>query len=190
MTTSEQQQIDGLTLLEQDHRAVEALYERFKTVPRTDLTTRRTLVNAIVRELSIHAAIEEQFLYPVTREAFPGGADLAEHSVDEHQQIKKLLTAVDKSRPDDDGLDDRLDALMAEVTEHVGEEESELFPQLRGALGADRIRRLGEDLQTAKAAAPTRPHPGAPNRPPWNFLAGPMAAALDRAFDVLRKFPA
>jgi hemerythrin superfamily protein len=189
MTTPEQQ-IDGLALLEDDHRTVESLYERFRSAPRTDLATRRELVNAIVRELSIHAAIEEQFLYPATREAFPSGRDLAEHSVDEHQRIKKLLTAVDKSRPDDDQLDGRLDALMAEVTEHVGEEEGELFPRLRTALGRDRIRRLGEDLQTAKAAAPTRPHPGAPNRPPWNFVTGPMAAALDRAFDVFRRFPA
>jgi hypothetical protein len=44
-----------------------------------------------------------------------------------------------------------------------------------------------EKVAVAKALAPTRPHPHAPNRPPLNVLAGAGAAIVDRARDVVTR---
>lgn len=41
-------------------------------------------------------------------------------------------------------------------------------------------------MEKAKALAPTRPHPRAPDQPPGNLVAGTMAAVMDRARDMVR----
>jgi hypothetical protein len=46
---------------------------------------------------------------------------------------------------------------------------------------------LGEKMVKAKAMAPTHPHPHAPNTPPGNIMAGPMAAMADKVRDFLRQ---
>ena len=67
----------------------------------------------------------------------------------------------------------------------LNEEEAELFPLLTEHLGHDALDALGTRLAAAKALAPTRPHPNAPNRPPFNVLAGAGAAIVDRARDAI-----
>jgi len=46
---------------------------------------------------------------------------------------------------------------------------------------------LGEKMAEAKAMAPTHPHPNAPNTPPGNIVAGPLAAIADKVRDFLRQ---
>ncbi len=188
MSTPEQAP-DGITLLMEDHRTVERLYAQFQQAGPHDSARRSELVHQIVRELSVHAIAEEEYLYPATAEAFPGGEDLAHHSVEEHQQIKEVLNDIDSTPADDPSLDGKLRTLMDEVNHHVEEEEGELFPKLRAALGQERIEELGRRLATAKAIAPTRPHPGVPNSPVVEKLTGPAVAAVDRVRDLGRNFP-
>ena len=45
---------------------------------------------------------------------------------------------------------------------------------------------MGDALRGAKAIAPTRPHPAAPNTPPGNVAAGLPAGMVDRARDAVR----
>jgi hypothetical protein len=42
-----------------------------------------------------------------------------------------------------------------------------------------------EKIRRAKAMAPTRPHPAAPNTPPANKLLAPGAGLVDRARDFV-----
>jgi hypothetical protein len=44
---------------------------------------------------------------------------------------------------------------------------------------------LGEKIRRAKAMAPTRPHPAAPDTPPANKLLAPGAGLVDRARDFV-----
>jgi len=177
--------MDAITLLTADHRTVERLYDEFRAAG-GDTARRTELRNQIVRELSVHAAIEEEYLYPAVTEAVQGGADLTQHSVEEHQEIKVTLAGVDRMDPADPQLDGALKELLAEVTHHVREEESELFPQLRAALGDHRLAELGEQLERAKATAPTRPHPEIPPNATVEKLTGPAVAAVDRIRDLGR----
>jgi hypothetical protein len=54
-------------------------------------------------------------------------------------------------------------------------------------VGRKELGEWGEELKAAKKAAPTRPHPHAPNRPPVNVLVGAAAGAVDRARDTVRR---
>ena len=48
---------------------------------------------------------------------------------------------------------------------------------------------MGNLLESMKTVSPTRPHPHMPSTPPYNVMAGPLAAFLDRVRDLGRSFP-
>jgi hemerythrin superfamily protein len=172
--------MDATELLIADHREVRSLFGRFARSSREE--TRRTLAERIIRALSIHASIEEAKLYPALRDEVANGKDLFTESISEHQQVKVMLAELD------DTLDKahtkpfaaKVGKLKVEVEHHVAEEETEIFPKLRGALSKKRLHELGRELQAAKASAPTRPHP---HQPPATDLTGKVIGALDRARD-------
>ncbi len=173
---------DVIADLEADHRRVEEL---FKSYRRTTDDQRPEVLQDLVRELSVHAALEEQIIYPAVRAKLDQGTEEADHAIDEHQEVKELLTTLEK---DDGQAAERvtvLARLMAEVRSHVEEEENDLLPKLRAAVGPDELRQLGEAMAQAKKLAPTRPHPHAPSTPPGNVVAGPAAALVDKARDAV-----
>jgi hemerythrin superfamily protein len=177
---------DAIQLLESDHRAVEQLFRSWTEVtPEEGPTVKRSLVEQMVTELSVHAAIEEQVFYPAVREALLEGHALVEHSLEEHQEAKELLAELEGMQPGDLGYEEKVGTLIAEVREHVEEEEGTIFPKLREAIGQVGLNRIGEALERAKKTAPTHPHPRGSATPPANVLAGPPVAAVDRARDVM-----
>ena len=115
----------------------------------------------IIRELSIHAAIEEQVLYPAMRKALPDGETLVQEAIDEHQQVKETLAAIERADTPTE-RDPLLTRLIGNVRHHVEEEETELFPKLRASITVSELRDLGGKLASAKKLAPTHPHPKAP----------------------------
>lgn len=175
---------DAIALLTTDHRKVESLFAQLEGA--TDVDTARQAAEEIIRELSIHAVIEEQVLYPAARDAF-GGDGLVDHALEEHQTVKELLADVDGKPVDDPKTRQAFAEVKATVSHHVAEEEGKLFPQLRQKIDADRLVELGESMEKARQLAPTRPHPNAPNEPPGNLIAGIPAALLDKVRDAFRR---
>lgn len=175
--------MDAITLLTQDHRRTDELFDRFEQTDDPD--EKKRLVREFTHELSVHAAVEEQWLYPLTAQTVVDGRSLAGHSVEEHQKVKDLLAWLDDAEPTDSGYGERVGELITEVRHHVEEEETQLFPKLREAVPAAQLEMLGSAMSLAKVLAPTRPHPHAPNTPPVNVLAGPVAAAVDALRDQL-----
>ncbi len=176
---------DAVTLLTRDHRNVETLFQRFEAAPAAEYALKRELIDEIIKELSIHAGIEEQVLYPYIREHVPGGEGLASEGLEEHQEATELLHQLEQADEQDPQFETLARKLIADVRHHVEEEEGEFFPALQAAAGSERLADLGEKLQTAKRLAPTRPHPEAPDTPPGNLAAGPVAGVADRVRDAL-----
>ena len=56
--------MDAIALLKADHKTVESLFRRFEQAGPNAKKLKRKLVDQMVRELAIHAAIEEQVFYP------------------------------------------------------------------------------------------------------------------------------
>lgn len=177
-------QPDAIQLLTTDHAEVEQMFTQVESLPEGE--GRDRLVEGIVRELSMHAAIEEQVLYPVMRTAVPDGETLVQEAVDEHQQVKETLAAIERAGSSVE-RDPLLVQLVGNVRHHVEEEESELFPKLRASVGREELREMGGKLAAAKKMAPTHPHPNAPNTPPGNIVGGAAAAVMDKARDALRR---
>lgn len=78
---------------------------------------------------------------------------------------------------------------MKDLDEHIEEEEKDDLPYLELALDASDSRSMANSFERTKAFVPTRSHPWAPNRPPFETVAGLLAAPIDRLADLFRSFP-
>jgi hemerythrin superfamily protein len=147
---------DALELILADHRAVDRLFARYEALDASEpIDVKRDIVGEIVRELSIHAELEERFLYPAVRRELPQGARIAEESLDEHAAVRDLLVAIDETDPADPKFDERVTMLIREVRHHVEAEETEILPGIRARLPEDVLLDLGDDMASAKASART-----------------------------------
>lgn len=176
--------MDVIALLKQDHREVDSMFRRYRTLGARAMKSKQDLVHKIIRELSVHASVEEQILYPRMREVMR--EQMISHALDEHQEVKELLAGLQKMKPEDERFDGCVKELMKNVKEHVREEEGEMLPMLRKALDRDELVRMAEMMKIAKKTAPTRPHPMAPSTPPGNIVVGMASAVVDRARDAGR----
>ena len=138
----------------------------------------------MIVELSRHASIEEQLLYPWAREYIEDEDDKVLEALEEHHVAKWLLWELEDLNPTDERFDAKVTVLIENVRHHVKEEESELFSDLRDVGTRAELLELGDALRAAKKRAPTRPHPRAGDTPPGNVITAPIASALDHARDV------
>ena len=182
--------MDAITILRDDHRKVEKLFKQFEKLAKNDAGAEEKagVVRQVITELSQHAAIEEQVFYPAVREEAPKTKDSVLESLEEHHIVKWTLSELDGMTGDETRYDAKVTVLIESVRHHVEEEEGELFPMVREALGRKRLVEIGEAMQTARKSAPTHPHPKAPDTPPGNLVAGAAAGLTDRASDKLGLF--
>lgn len=179
--------MNAITLLKTDHKTVKTLFRQFERLGENARSEKKKIVERIIKELAVHAAIEEQVLYPAARKAVPDSEDNVLEALEEHHIVKWTLSELEKMGPDEERFDAKVSVLIESVEHHIEEEEGELFPKLREALGRKELEALGEALEAAKKGAPTHPHPRAPDTPPGNLVAGPGAALVDRAVDSVVK---
>lgn len=171
--------MDAITLLKQDHKAVEKLFKQFEKT--TQPAQQRRLAQQVIKELSVHAAIEEMVFYPAVRDRVPKAEDTVLESLEEHHIVKWVLSELDDMKPDHERFKAKMTVLMENVRHHVEEEESELFPEVRSVIKRKELGELGDAMEKAKKGAPTKPHPRAPDAPPGNLVAGPAAGMVDKA---------
>jgi len=177
--------MDAITLLKDDHKTVERLFRRFEKAGDDAYREKRDIADRIVEELSIHAAIEEQIFYPVTRMTVTDVEDVVLESLEEHHIVKWVLSEISSMDPQDERFDAKVTVLIENVRHHVEEEESEFFPKVREELGRKSLNDLGEALEQAKKTAPTRPHPHSPDSPPGNIIVGTAAGMVDKVSDTV-----
>lgn len=78
---------------------------------------------------------------------------------------------------------------MDDLAQHFNEEEMADLPALENALRIEDSRILAKSFDNRKMLVPSRSHPMAPNKPPFNVIAGFMATPFDYLGDLVRKFP-
>ena len=177
--------MDAISLLKHDHKTVEQLFKRFEKAGDRAHVEKRQVVDRIIEELSVHAAVEEQLFYPVARATVPDTEDIALESIEEHHIVKWVLSELETMSPDDERFDAKVTVLIENVRHHVEEEEDEFFPKVRDELGRNALSDLGDAMAAAKKVAPTRPHPRSPDAPPGNVVIGTVAGVADRVGDTV-----
>ncbi|MEY2404130.1 MAG: hypothetical protein QOD38_1681 [Acidimicrobiaceae bacterium] len=172
-------------MLKDDHKTVEQLFKRFEKTGDRAHTQKREIADRIIEALSTHAAIEEQFFYPVARATVPRTEDIALESLEEHHIVKWVLSELETMAPTDERFEAKVTVLIENVRHHVKEEENDFFPKVRKVLDRTSLNDLGDLMATAKKTAPTHPHPRSPDAPPGNMIVGTAAGVADRISDTV-----
>jgi hemerythrin superfamily protein len=150
--------VDGIVLLKEDHKTVNALFKEFeKTKDSATPAKKRKLVGTIIEELTAHAFVEETIFYPAARKGAPETTEHVLESIEEHHVVVWLLSELRDLDPADETFDAKVTVLIENVRHHVEEEEKEWFPEVRKALGRNRLVELGEEMAAAKSKAPSDP---------------------------------
>jgi hemerythrin superfamily protein len=150
--------VDAIVLLKEDHKTVNALFKEYeKGKESATSSTKRRLVDEMIKELTTHAYIEETIFYPEARAAVPETEDHVLESVEEHHVVAWLLSELQHLDPDDETFTPKVTVLIENVRHHVEEEEKDWFPEVRKALGRNQLAELGERMEAAKADAPADP---------------------------------
>ncbi|MBM0234310.1 hemerythrin domain-containing protein [Micromonospora sp. STR1_7] len=162
-------------IVDREHQQLLALLDQL-TGP--DTTPQEGLA-VLTAALSRHLSAEEQYLLPAARAALPN----ADERVDAEINADAALLGVLK------GLtDETLTEVAARVRRHV-EGVGALVAELRAVATAEELIRLGNRLEIAEEAAPTRPHPGTPATPPWNRIVEPAVGVVDKVRDAVTRRP-
>jgi hypothetical protein len=159
-------------VLNEQHRELLTLTERLTGDPGDP-----RVASVLVATLSRHLSAEEQYLYPAIRAVVPGGDAIAERELAEDHELLTLLGELE--RTGESG------PVVAAVRRHVSADAEELFPLLEQMVPAEDMIRLGNRVETAEEAAPTRPHPRTPSTPPWNKVVDPALGVIDKIRDMV-----
>ena len=162
---------DAITVLREDHRRVEKLFKEFEKLHKKDAGAgeKRRVVEEIVRELSVHAVVEEQVFYPAVREQVEDAVETVLEGLEEHHVVKWTLSELSGMKGDEERFDAKVTVLIESVRHHVEEEEGEMFPKVREALGRKALIELYDRMEQARTKAPDHPMPKAPDEPPANL---------------------
>jgi hemerythrin superfamily protein len=129
---------DAVTLIMKDHRTMEELFDRLQSEP----DQRPRLLEEIEAILTAHSRAEEDEVYPAAAEAAGEGPEVR-HGTEEHQEAEELLQKLKDCDPNSKEFEKRCKEFVDAVKHHVEEEESDVLPGLREAVGEKRAQELG-----------------------------------------------
>jgi hemerythrin superfamily protein len=181
MTTSTGDQ-DVVDILTADHQEVLDLLIQ---IPAAEPAQRRDMTDTIIAELMRHSVAEEMYVYPAMREHLADGDSQVQHDIEEHQQLVEVMKELEDVDASDMRFLETLGRLEAVLRDHVSDEERDQFPLLRAQLSREQLVEMGTKVETAKKAAPTRPHPSAPHSALFHKTVGPGVGMVDRLRDKL-----
>jgi hemerythrin superfamily protein len=173
---------DIVALLENDHRQVERLLAQMGTVAPAE---RGDLFAEVMTTVVRHETAEELVVYPAIHADAPNGPEEADARIKEQAETEELLTILEKLDPVSEAFVAQFGHLRIAFLAHANAEEDRIFPLLVGLADTAMRQRMAERYEKAKASAPTRPHPAAPDTPPLNRVVGPITSLFDKARDAL-----
>ncbi|KAK1580110.1 HHE domain-containing protein [Colletotrichum navitas] len=174
-------------VIKEDHRELGAYCKHI--LEATDMDEQARFQNLFIWELARHAISEELVVYPVLEKHLADGKVLADRDRAEHQAVKEKLYQFQNLRPEDWDFEPALNSLMEDLRRHVRTEEEDDLVRLEEALGHTRSESLAWSFERTKMFTPTRSHPSAPNKPPFETVVGLMEAPLDKLRDLFATFP-
>ncbi len=127
--SSEQESVNALELLKEDHRKVEQLFQSFEEA---DGRSRQGIADEAFKAIEVHAKIEETLVYPAIREA-TGEEDLVDEANEEHHVVTLLIKELKKMKASAEGYKAKFKVLSELVKHHIEEEEKEMFPEAENA---------------------------------------------------------
>ncbi|KAL2819968.1 hemerythrin HHE cation binding domain-containing protein [Aspergillus granulosus] len=173
--------------IKEDHREIEDYYNKILSATTDEEKTQWQ--NQFTWELARHSLGEELVVYPVFEKALPDGQAMADNDRKQHNSVKEQLKKFQNFKPSDPDFEPTLKALMSDLAQHIKEEEAEDLPKLEDAISAEESEKLAKSFGRTKMFVPSRSHPSAPDKPPFETAVGLMTAPIDHLADLFRSWP-
>ena len=148
---------DAIVLLKTDHQEIRKVFRDFEAAGDSAVKRRGQLVDKMLELLTVHTYIENECMYPRTRELVPDLEDDVLESYEEHHVADVLCMELAAMSPDNERFDAKTTVLIENVTHHMEEEEEDWFPKVREALGRKQLQEIGAEMTELRKKAPRRP---------------------------------
>lgn len=141
--------VDLFEILKADHRHVQELFTKFEDA---DKHARPSIADETLTALEVHAALEEELVYPAIAEVIEE-EELVNEAKEEHHVAKLLIKELHKMDAGDEEFATKFKVLGEIVGHHIEEEEGEMFPQAEeggletGELLQDVVKRKDKLMQ-------------------------------------------
>lgn len=148
---------DAIVLLKDDHKRMRALFRQFEKAGDTAYATKERVAKKILEELTVHTYVENECMYPETRQLMPSLEDDILESYEEHHVADVLCLELATMSPKDDHFTAKMTVLIENVEHHMDEEEQDWFPKVRKGLGRKALQDMGDRMVEMKKTAPRKP---------------------------------
>jgi hypothetical protein len=119
----------ALAILKEDHDTVKDLFDRFVTA--NGRSAKKQIADRALRELKMHAAIEEDLFYSAVRESVD--LDIMNEADEEHHIAKILIAELESMDGSESHYDAKFTGLAENVRHHFKEEEDGMFSKAKNA---------------------------------------------------------
>ena len=109
--------MNAISLLTQDHRNVEQLFNRFEAAESPE--EKRSITDKVIEQLSAHAEVEEQFFYPAVAAKLEERGEVLE-AVEEHHMAKLALWELERLPASAPNFDAKFTVMKESILHHVG----------------------------------------------------------------------
>ncbi|KZT29871.1 hypothetical protein NEOLEDRAFT_1055295 [Neolentinus lepideus HHB14362 ss-1] len=175
--------------IKDDHQEMYDYYDAYKKAS-GDTDAHERWARQLTWEVARHAVGEEIVVYPLMEKHLGAkGIELADHDRAEHQRVKEDLYHLESLTAGTEDYDKTMKKIMEHLRPHNDDEEQTDLPMLEPALGEEGSKAAAAEFKRTKKFVPTRTHPSAPNKPPFETFAAFLAAPVDKLKDEFAKFP-
>src|SRR5438874_5610749 len=146
----------AVDMLKADPGQVKQLVDGFEAAD--DGQAKERLIGTALAELTIHAALEEEIIYPAIRALDEGEEheEKMDEALEEHHAAKLLIAELASMTSDEERYDAKFKVLAESVRHHIEEEENEILPKAEESLDVEELGRqmVGRKTELLKGEQP------------------------------------
>lgn len=135
-------------IIARDHRAIEALYERFQTVAEAE---KKSVEEELFAALSTHEKMEDEHFYPALKEKL-GNDEILKELSHEQTTLKIGVMGARVKETLSGPSEESIEKVMEKVLSHAKKEEASLFPRAEAILSAEQLEEIGLKMEPMSAA--------------------------------------
>jgi hypothetical protein len=135
--------INAVDFLKTQHREVEKLFAEIEGAGEKAFQTKGSLAEEVCNKLTLHALLEEKFLYPTVKTL---DAKQFFEAAEEHDAVKMVIAKLRAVPSHGDNFAAKVKVLKELVEHHVKEEENEMFPLLKKELDHAKLEEIGKKM--------------------------------------------
>jgi iron-sulfur cluster repair protein YtfE (RIC family) len=141
--------MDAIQFLKQEHEEFKAKFRQLEQASSPQEQLR--LWNTMKPDLKLHEQMETRYLYgPVEQDARAQGTVLSHYEQDHEQDVKQadmMIQQIDSTNPSDPQWLSLVLQLRDTLLQHMQEEETQIWPEIRQVWDQGRIDQAGQQMQ-------------------------------------------